>query len=234
MDRVTRKELKTDKFALEVGHAASLFEEHQKEIIRYGAIGLAAIALGFGYWIHRGHEHAAAEEQLAQAILEQEAPAGPGTSATGGLVFPSEEAKQQQVTKDFTQIRSQYPGTTEAAIAAYYLGAIQADAGNLTEAAKTFQDAADHGDAKFSGLAKLSLAQICFSTGRDAEGEKILRGMMDHPTVFVSKAQATISLARYLANKNPAEARKLLKPLETETGAVSQEAITLLSQIGTQ
>ena len=50
MDRVTRKELKTDKFALEVGHTVSLFEEHQKEVIRYGAIGLVAIALGLGYW----------------------------------------------------------------------------------------------------------------------------------------------------------------------------------------
>jgi hypothetical protein len=70
--------------------------------------------------------------------------------------------------------------------------------------------------------------------GREADGEKILRRLMDHPTVFVSKEQATISLARYLAKKNPAEARKLLKPLVTETGAVSQEAVSLLGQMGTQ
>jgi hypothetical protein len=57
---------------------------------------------------------------------------------------------------------------------------------------------------------------------------------MDHPTVFVSKAQATISLARYVARKNPAAARKLLEPLKTETGAVSQEVVTLLSQLPVQ
>ena len=37
MARITRKELKTDKFALEVEHTVNFFEEHQKEIIRYGA-----------------------------------------------------------------------------------------------------------------------------------------------------------------------------------------------------
>jgi predicted negative regulator of RcsB-dependent stress response len=234
VDRVTRKELKTDKFALEIGHTVSLFEEHRKEVIRYGGIGLVAIALCLGYWFHRGREHRAVEQQLAQAILEQEAPAGQGTSATGGLVFPSEEAKQKQVAKDFTQIRSEHPGTAEAAIAGYYLGASEADAGNLSQAEKTFQEVAAQGDAKYSSLANLSLAQIYFSTGREAEGEKILRRLMDHPTVMVSKEQAAISLARYLAKKNPGEARKLLKPLVPETGAVSQEAVTLLSQIGTQ
>jgi hypothetical protein len=114
------------------------------------------------------------------------------------------------------------------------LGAVQADAGDLTAAEKTFQDAAEHGDAKFSSLAKLSLAQVYFSTGRDAEGEKTLRELMDHPTVFVSKEQATFSLARYLAKKNPAEATKLLKPLVAQTGAVSREALTMLHDLGPQ
>jgi predicted negative regulator of RcsB-dependent stress response len=234
VDRVTRKELKRDRFAVEIGHTVTLFEEHQKEIVRYGAIGLVVVLLGIGYWIHRGHEHAAAQQQLGQAILAQEAPAGAGTSATGGLVFPSEEVKQRAVTKDFTQIRTEHSGTVEATIATYYLGSIQADAGNFAEAAKSFQEVAEHGDSKFSSLAKLSLAQIDFSTGRGAEGEKILRDLMDHPTLFVSKAQASISLARYVAKTNPAEALKLLEPLKTETGVVSQEVLNLMNQLPVQ
>ena len=41
----------------------------------------------------------------------------------------------------------------------------------------------------------------------------MLRDLIAHPTIFVSKEQATITLARYLAPKKPAEARKLLDPL---------------------
>ena len=42
MSRITRKELKTDKFALEIGHTVTFFEEHRQEIIRYGGVALAA------------------------------------------------------------------------------------------------------------------------------------------------------------------------------------------------
>ena len=46
----------------------------------------------------------------------------------------------------------------------------------------------------------------------------MLRDLIAHPTIFVSKEQATITLARYLAPKKPAEARKLLDPLRAEPG----------------
>ncbi|HVP00217.1 MAG TPA: hypothetical protein VMT15_19235, partial [Bryobacteraceae bacterium] len=60
------------------------------------------------------------------------------------------------------------------------------------------------------------------------------RDLMDHPTEFVSKEQATISLARFLAPKKPAEARKLLEPLRTQPGAVSQVALTLIGELPPQ
>jgi len=83
----------------------------------------------------------------------------------------------------------------------------------MAEAEKTLQEVAQHGNGNFASLAKFSLAQIYYSDGRDAQGEAILRDLMDHPTTLVSKEQATITLARYLMIKRPAEARKLLDPL---------------------
>ena len=73
-------------------------------------------------------------------------------------------------------------------------------------------------DAKYAPLAKLSLAQIYFGDGSAADGEKTLRDLMANPSVFVSKEQATITLARFLAPTKPAEARKLLEPLRTVPG----------------
>jgi hypothetical protein len=74
-------------------------------------------------------------------------------------------------------------------------------------------------------LAKLSLAQIYFSDGRTAQGETALRELIAKPTVFVSKEQATIMLARFLGPTKPEEARKLLEPLITVPGGVSQVAV---------
>ena len=52
-----------------------------------------------------------------------------------------------------------------------------------------------------------------------AEAEKLLRSLIDDPTILVSKEQATIALAKVVAKKNPAEARKLLEPLRAASAA---------------
>ena len=96
--------------------------------------------------------------------------------------------------------------------------------------------------AKLRGLpeerASLLLARLrrgpqffYFADGRADQGEKTLRDLMANPTVFVSADQATISLARFLAPKKPAEARKLLEPLRSRTGNVGQLALTLMAEI---
>jgi predicted negative regulator of RcsB-dependent stress response len=228
--RITRKELKTDKFALEVGQTVSFFEEHQREIMRYGAVALGVAALIVAFTVYSRHQHTAREEALSKAIQLQEAPVG-GISATGGITFPTQDAKDQATSQAFSSLAAQYSGNAEGEIAQYYLACIQADQGKLATAEKSFLEVSQKGDAKYASLAKLSLAQIYFSDGRDAEGEKVLRDLIAHPTMFVSKDQATITLARFLMAKKPAEARKLLDPLKTQNSPAGQVALTLSSQI---
>ena len=232
MARITRKELKTDNFALEVEHGISFFEEHKDKITRYGTIALGVIAVVVVAVLYMNHQKAAREDALARAIEVQEAPVG--QSASGGLSFPNQDAKDQEAIRVFTALENNYSGSNEGVIARYYLGAIRADQGKMAEAEKDFQEAAQKGDAKYASLAKLSLAQIYFSDGRDSQGEAILRDLIAHPTLFVSADQATITLARFLAAKKPAEARKLLDPLRTKSGVVSQMAITLYNELPAQ
>jgi len=228
--RITRKELKTDKFALEVEHTVTFFDEHRQELVRYGVIALVVAVLIAGYLIYAGREHVAREAALSHAIEVQEAGVG-GMSATGSLTFPTPEAKDKEAIKVFSDLKNKYSGSMEAEVAQYYLGSILADQGNLAQAEKSFQEAAEKGNAGYSSLAKLSLAQIYFSDGRDTQGESMLRDLIAHPTVFVSSEQASITLARYLANKKPAEARKLLEPLRSQPGAVGQIALTILGEM---
>jgi predicted Zn-dependent protease len=119
-------------------------------------------------------------------------------------------------------------------VAQYYLGAIAADQGKMGDAEKLFREAADRGDKKYAPLARFSLAQVYFAEGRPADGEKLLRDLMANPSVFVSKEQATIALAKAIAPAKPAEARKLLEPLRTMAGPVSQDAINAVSELPEQ
>jgi predicted negative regulator of RcsB-dependent stress response len=227
--RITRKDLKTDAFAQEVGQTVDFFEEHRDKILRYGGIALAAIALIVGYWLLNRHQHTVREEALYKAIQTMYAPVGPAEPGTQS--FPTEQARDEGAIKAFSALVSQYGGSAEGEIGEFYLGSMLADAGRLPDAEKRFLNVAEKGNEKYASLAKLALAQIYFANNRASEGEKTLRDLIANPTIFVSKDQATIVLARYLAPKNPAEARNLLKPLLSQQGAVGQVAASVNSEI---
>ncbi len=233
MSRITRKELKSDKFALEVEHSVNFLEEHQKEIIRYGGILLIVVLLGLGYSWYSKRKHTERQDALARAIQVQEAPVGPPTPGQN-LNFPTEDAKEQAAIQAFNAVRTQYSGSDEAMIAQYYLGSIQSDEGKLAEAETNLKNVADHADASYASLAKLSLAQIYFADGRAAQGEALLRELIAKPSAFVSKEQATITLARFLVHSKPAEAKILLEPLRTQQGVVGQIALSLYSELPPQ
>lgn len=233
MARITRKELKTDKFALEIGHTVDFFEEHRTEIVRYAAAALAVAVIVVLIFVYRGHQHTIRQEALAQAITVQEAPVGQG-SPGAPLTFPTQDAKDQAAIKAFSELAAKYSGTDEGYIAEYYLGCIAADEGKVGDADKRFSSVADSAGAKYASLAKLSLGQLYFAEGKPGPGEQMLRSLIDKPTVFVSKDQATIVLARMLAPTKPAEARKMLDPLRAKPGPVSQTAIQAYADLPPQ
>jgi len=230
--RITRKELKTDKFALEIGHTVTLFEKHRREIIRYGIAGLVVVLAIIGFLFYSNRQQAARQQALARAIDIEESPVG--AAAAGQQSFPTEDAKDQAALKAFTDLKNQYGSSAEGEIAEYYLGAIKADQGKLLDAEKSFAEVADHGDARYSPLAKLSLAQVYFAEGHADKGEALLRELIKNPTVFVSKEQATMALARLIGPKRPAEARKLLDPLRNTPGVVGQLALQLEGELPAQ
>ena len=233
MDRVTRSKLKTDRFAVEVEHSVEYVSEHRKQVFQYGAGALVLVLIAGGIWYYRDRRHTVRQEELAAAMDIMKAPVAPSAPA-GQLFYTTEDLKNAAAVNAFQPIYDKYSGTDEAAVAASYLGAISMDEGKLADAEKYFQQTADCGDKNLASMGKLSLAQVYLSAGRQPDAEKLLRALYDKPTTFVSKEQAAIALARAISTTKPAEARKLLEPLRTERPAISQAAITLLSQLPQQ
>jgi predicted negative regulator of RcsB-dependent stress response len=231
--RITRKELKTDKFALEVEHGLSFFEEHQKEILRYGTVAIAIVAIVLGINVYRRHQLALREQALARAIQIQETAVGTATPGAANS-FPTQQVKDELALKAFQEVKDKYAGSEEAEIAEYYRASVRADQGNLPEAEKGFLEVAQKGDERYASLAKLSLAQVYFAEGKNDLAQKTLRDLAAHPTLFVSSDQANMALARGIMTSNPAEARKILDPLRNRQGAVGQVALTLYGELPPQ
>ncbi|MEO7143096.1 MAG: tetratricopeptide repeat protein [Bryobacteraceae bacterium] len=231
MDRLTRKELKSDKFALEVEHTVDYVSEHRQQVILYGAIVAAIVVIAGGIYLYRNHTRAVRQEELHVALRIQDASVGPSQTPgnTSMLSFPTEQAKQQALVKAFTNLAVQDSGTEEGTIATYYLGTNAADKGNLADAAKYLGEAANSSYSNYASMAKLALARIYAGQGKLADGEKLIRSVIDHPTDFVSKEDATIALARLLAPTRPEEARKLLEPLRTARSSISRAALSALA-----
>jgi predicted negative regulator of RcsB-dependent stress response len=219
--RITRKELKTDKFAEEVGLTVTFFEEHRQDVIKYGGIAIAVVVVVFGIVVFQRHQHTAREESLAAAIAIQESQISPTPIPH---TFPTQISKDQAAIKAFSDIATKDPGTSEGYVAEYYLGSIIADQGKMAEAEKHFQIVAQKADDNYASLSKAALAEIYFADGRDQQGEQMLRDLIAHPTMFVSKDEASINLARHIGRKNAAEARKLLEPIRQGRGPIASRA----------
>ena len=230
MDRAHRLELKHDKFVEQVGHTVEYASEHRKQLIRYGAIGLAVVVVALGVYLYMQSQASARQDALRVAIRTQEAQIGqPGTEFLIG--FKTQQEKDAAVQKTWQDLASKYPGTAEGLVAEYYLGINAADKGNLAEAEKHLKLVADSGKSDYASQAKLTLSDIYAAGGRQAEAEKLLRSLIDDPTIMVSKEEATLKLGQLLAKSNPAEARKILEPLRTSRSAVSRAAINALSAL---
>ncbi len=233
MDRQTRKQLKTDKFAQEVGDTFAFIGEHKDEAVRYGLIALAVVVLAGGYYFYSRHQASVREDALAEAMKVDDSIVGPADTLTN-KAFPTKEAKTAARTKAFTDLSTKYRGTTEGAIGGIFVAAQLADSGQYADAEKAYKDVVDSAPKEYSALAEVSLAQVYSAEGKTSEAEKLLQYRIDHPTELVSSDEAKLALGDVLAKSNPTAALKLVEPLRTSTRqAISKEAINEVGRINT-
>lgn len=231
MDRLTRHDLKTDKFVEEVGQTVHFLEEHRSQAVRYGGIAVAVIVIAVAGYYWQQSRQAARQSALYEAVNTYNSRVSTSTQE-GSKTFPTQAAKNAAVQKELNDLVSKYSGSEESAVATYLLGLNAADSGNIDQAKIYLKKAADDAGKDYASLAKLALADLYGKEGNVAECEKLLRDLVNNPTTLVTKEQASVTLARLLARTKPDEARKLLEPLRTATGAVSRVAIQAMSELG--
>ena len=77
MDRLTRKELKSDRFALEVQHSVQYVSVHRRQLIKWGGIAAAVVLVILAVFFYRNHEHNLRQIALRGALRIQNAQIGP-------------------------------------------------------------------------------------------------------------------------------------------------------------
>lgn len=233
MKRHRLEELKKDQFVETVTHSVEFVADHRKQAYIFGGVALAVVAVALGVYMYTNSKRAAAQSDLSRALQIKQAVIGvaaqPGDPRPS---FPTEADKNKALAKALNEVATGHPGSNAASVAIYQLGVTAADSGDMAEAVKQFEKAAQTGSGEYTSAAKLALAQAYQAVGRTADAEKALRELIANPTALVSKEQATFTLARILASSNPAEARKLIEPLEKDSRPViARNAIALLGEL---
>ena len=231
MARLTRKELKSDKFALEVQHSVEFVSEHRQMLIRWGGIGVAVVILAVAFYVYRNHERTVRQEALHRALQYQNASVGQAGNEFMPA-FATAAERDKAVIQAFTQLATKYKGTDEGIMGEFFLGTNASDNGNLAEAEKHFKVVMDSGNRNYSAMAKMALAQIYASQGKLSQGEALIQSVIDHPTDLVSKEQATLALGDLIRTSDPKRALKLIEPLRSSPRAdISKAAISAVSEI---
>lgn len=231
MDRITRKGLKSDKFALEVQHGVEYVTGHRQMLTRWGAIAAIAVVVVLAVYLYLRYQGGVRQEAFVAAQRIEDAAVGPAQNEYS-ITFPTQPEKDKAADKAWSDLAAKFPGSQEGVIAQFYLGGHAADKGNLQDAAKRFQIVIDRGGENYASLAKLALAQVYASQGKVDDARKLLQSLIDRPSATVSKEQATITLAHVLAPTNPQAARKLLEPLRaSERAPVSRAALSAISEL---
>ncbi len=231
MDRLTRKDLKTDKFAQEVGHTFEFLSEHSSEVRRYGIIAAVLLILGGAYYSYSRYQANARQEALAAALRVEDATVGPQQQAAQILNFTTLEEKEKARQKAFGDLAAKYHGTQEGAMADLYLAASAVDRADNVAAERLYKDVIDSAPANYVSIASVALAEVYASQGKIDDAEKLLRKVVANPTTFVSKEEATIHLAEAISATKPKEARALLEPLRAQRSTVSRAAIAALGKL---
>jgi tetratricopeptide (TPR) repeat protein len=227
LDKLTRKELKTDKFAVELGHSLEFVSSHRRQSLIYGGAALAVILVAAGAYYFTKSRQAERQAALAEALRIHEGVVGPSSGPDDPrITFGSKEDKDKAVAKAFQDLANNHAGSNEAGVAHYHLASHASDKGNLEEAARHYQLAAAAGDDDIASSSNYSLALVYAAQGKNTEAGKLLRELILSPSRLVSKEQATLELARLLGKTKPDDARKLLEPLQKDKNPVTARHAT--------
>ena len=230
MARISRKQLKQDRFVEEVGQSVVYVSSHRNQLLIWGGVAIAliiAIASYGGYRRTRAAETRAefqkAVEMYHGKVDTQQQP--------GGITFPTTIARFRDTTEQLQKVTSEYAGSEEAVAAAYYLALLEIEQEKVEEARKRLEGIVGN-KGEYAALARLALADLHARRQEDEQARRHYQHLIDNPTRVVPKSRAQLALARYLSTTDKEEeAKTILEEMMKEPGTAGVSAGTTLTEL---
>ena len=231
MAKISRKQLKEDRFAQEVGTSVEYVSHHRKQVI-VAAVLIGAVIVGIaGFMRYRSQQADEARKAFQEAMNLYHGELETDEPQMGVVTFATNIEKNARVTEALEGVTRDFPNRFEGWAARYYLALHQIEQGNAEEGQKQLEAVTQGGDEEIASLARLALAHLLKTQGKNDEARQIYQYLVDHPTDLVAKPRSQLLLAELLIESDPQQARTLLESLQTMPGAISVSAISLLPRL---
>jgi predicted negative regulator of RcsB-dependent stress response len=233
VDQQTKAALKKDKFVSTTTHSLEWASENRQSVIRNGSIALVAIVIVIvGVLVYNSRSDAASVA-FGEAMQTYQTPLLPPGEPTpsGTKTFSSTAERAKAANAQFLAIADKYGMTPSGRNALYFAGLTEIEAGQNQQAEDTLKKVSDSWDSNVASLAKIALAGLYRSTGRDQQAIDLYNQLTAKPTATVPAGLAQLQLADlYNSEGKTEEAKKVYASLKDKdakgpAGAIAAEKL---------
>ncbi len=230
MAKISRKELKHDRFAEEVGQSVAYVSSHRRQLLLGGGGGIVLL-VGLLAWTgyrqtNRLEAHAALQEAIGfyhgKVDTQQQ---------LGGITFPTTIARFRDTREQLEKVIADYPGGEQEIAAGYYLALLDVEQEKREDAKTRLEALASRGEGEYVALVRLALADLYAQEKQQEQASRHYKHLIDHPTRLVPKERSQLAYAHLLSDTDPETAKTLLEEVRAGAGPASAAAAALLQQL---
>lgn len=217
--RLTRKEMKQDKFVEDVNIAYSYASSHRNFIIGSIVGAIVIVAAVWGIWTYRANNEEKAQSRLGEAITIMDSPtsASPGADPSS-IKYKSEDEKIAKALPILEGVAKSYAGTDAADVAQIYLARIAVSKGDVATARTKLEAfVKEHPDHMLATTAQLSLYELDLASGDPKKvATEIEQKVNSQNSKVPTDALLSLLAKAYEMSGNHAKARDVYQRIITE------------------
>ncbi len=230
MAKISRKELKQDRFAQEVGQSVAFVSSHGRQLLLGvgGAVLLVVAALVWAGYRETNRQEARAALQKGIEMYHGEVDTEQQRAA---ITFPTTIARFRDTREQLELVIEDHPGGEPEIAAGYYLALLDVEQEKPHDAKTRLEALSNRSDGEYGALVRLALADLYAQEEQQEQASRHYKHLIDHPTKLVPKERSQLAYARLLSDTDPETAKTLLEEIRTSSGPASAAASALLREL---
>lgn len=227
MAKLTRKQLRKDRFVEEVGEAVGFFTTHRNSLVGASVAILLAILGGIGFYHYRQEQANEARLALQEAIGNYYGEVSLN-EVPGRITFATSIEKEMKIEESLNKVVEEYGGRFEGQVARLHLALAELQDGDPEEGKKMLEALIDDNGDEASGMARKALADQLQREGKNEEAIEYYQYLIDNPTDMLPKERVELfGMYDALLATDEQQALELVKAVEERAGAGRELAMRL-------